>query len=316
MLTRRARKADEASAEAKPAEAAPAHWISPSHIDRTLARGAAQRQPDGDVLAKPPVRVLVPRAPQQALKPVLRLPAARSSTRFVPRPPVAPDAAPLRGAIAHGGGPSGQNPAPDDQTPVAARPPLIVSEAKDAAAEAKPSPAFSAELPAPAWSRPIAESAPAPAFWLLAAHGGAGATTLARTWAPAGDARGGWPAADVHPGVVVVTRTHAAGLARARKLLRQARDGKIGGAILLGLLTIPDAPGAPPPELLGLVARTEDLAPCSWRVPYLPDYRLLLPEDLPVWSPAAEPAESLDASLVAGGWEIFEAARAAYAQLD
>lgn len=112
---------------------------------------------------------------------------------------------------------------------------------------------------APVHTEPIAGVGRAPVMWLLGAHGGAGVSTLARVWAPAADAHGGWPAHDRYRSVIVVARTHRTGLAAAHDLLLQSAAGLTGGCTVLGLALVPDAPGS--------CRRRCGAAPTSWRPP-------------------------------------------------
>ncbi|MET4050492.1 MULTISPECIES: DUF6668 family protein [unclassified Rhodococcus (in: high G+C Gram-positive bacteria)] len=177
---------------------------------------------------------------------------------------------------------------------------------------------------APIHQDPVAEHGRPPVVWLLAAHGRSGAGTLAQIWAPAGDARRGWPAADRHRGVVVVSRTDRDGLDAAHDVLLQAAGGLTGGCTLLGLVLVPDAPGPLPKTLRRRADVVASAAPAVWRVPYIPDLRTHAQSELAVWSPK-EPdplpltrmralAPSTTAphpELAAIGRDIFTAARIA-----
>lgn len=180
---------------------------------------------------------------------------------------------------------------------------------------------------APVHTRPIASSGPAPAVWLLAAHGRSGAGTLARIWAPAADAEGGWPAADKYPGVVVVARTDFDGLTAAQDLVLQATAGLIGDAILLGTALVPYAPG----RLSKALRRKADLiaatSPALWQIPWIDDLPLHPRSELETWSPFDPPppppgrmrspvssARAPQPQLAALGMEVFTAAGAAYAR--
>ncbi|CAH0318055.1 hypothetical protein SRABI91_05255 [Rhodococcoides fascians] len=125
-----------------------------------------------------------------------------------------------------------------------------------------------------------------PAMWLLAAHGRSGAGTLAQIWAPAGDARRGWPARDRHPHVVVVARTDRAGLDAAHDLLLQAAAGLTGGCTLLGLALVPDAPGPLPKTLRRWADVVASAAPAVWRIPYVEDLRTHRQHELAIWTPS------------------------------
>lgn len=178
-----------------------------------------------------------------------------------------------------------------------------------------------AESQAPVWDTPISTTAPRPAFWLLGAHGGAGVSTLSRTWAPAGDAQRGWPAQDRYRGVVIVARTHRQGLHAAHALLLQAAAGLTGDCTLLGLVTVADHEGKLPATLRRQLDVVESAAPNVWRVPFLAAYRLLTYEQMPIWSPndspppptsrlrRPDPTEYLDPVLTDIGAGIFSAAR-------
>ncbi|MBW4781908.1 hypothetical protein O4160_15235 [Rhodococcus sp. IEGM 1401] len=163
-----------------------------------------------------------------------------------------------------------------------------------------------------------------PAMWLLAAHGRSGAGTLAQIWAPAGDARRGWPARDRHPHVVVVARTDRAGLDAAHDLLLQAAAGLTGGCTLLGLALVPDAPGPLPKTLRRWADVVASAAPAVWRIPYVEDLRTHRQHELAIWTPSEPdppppgrmraPAPSTTTphhELAVIGREIFAAARIA-----
>ncbi|WP_194829288.1 DUF6668 family protein [Nocardia sp. XZ_19_231] len=176
----------------------------------------------------------------------------------------------------------------------------------------------------PVWHKPLSQTRPHPAFWLLGAHGGAAVSTLDRAWAPAADALGGWPAADSYPNVVICARTHRAGLSAAHVLLRQAAAHQIGQARLLGLVTVVDHDGSLPATLRRQLELVEELAPQAWRVPFIPDFRCLSITQMPQWSPRDEPApeqkrfarradptQTIHPELAEIGSAIFIAARAA-----
>jgi hypothetical protein len=98
--------------------------------------------------------------------------------------------------------------------------------------------------------RPPATDGPKVGLWAWqGAHGGAGVTTLIQ-------ALGGLEASDATAGSlprVVVTRTHAAGLRRAQRLGVELDAAEMaGGAPVLGLVLVPDAPGRLPPALRDL----------------------------------------------------------------
>lgn len=115
-------------------------------------------------------------------------------------------------------------------------------------------------------------------WWWLGVHGGAGVSTLTE-FVPGGlDAFRWWPAPLLHEGpgaVILVCRTHAAGLTRARDAVRQWQAGEVPEGLLLGgLVAIADAPGKlprPQAEMLRLIAGA---VPRSWTVPWLDELRL------------------------------------------
>lgn len=180
------------------------------------------------------------------------------------------------------------------------------------------------ERRAPIHDDPVAVHGRPPVMWLLAAHGRSGAGTLAQIWAPAGDARRGWPAADRHRNVVVVCRTDRAGLDAAHDLLLQSAAGLTGGCTLLGLVLVPDAPGPLPKTLRRWADVVASAAPAVWRVPYVEDLRTHRQNELAIWTPTEPdppppgrmraPAPSTTSphhELAVIGREIFTAARIA-----
>ena len=182
------------------------------------------------------------------------------------------------------------------------------------------------ERQAPIHPDPVAGPGRPPVMWLLGAHGGAGVSTLARVWAPAGDALGGWPAADRYRSVIVVARTHRTGLAAAHDLLLQAAAGLVGGCTVIGLALVPDTPGKLPKTLRRSADVVASAAPAVWSLPWVPDLRVHTADDLAAWSPA-EPdptppgrlraqvtsAAAPHPGLVAAGHAAFDAARTAAA---
>lgn len=79
--------------------------------------------------------------------------------------------------------------------------------------------------------------------WYLAAHGGAGATTMAAMDPNGADAEGHWPTHPDGQNVVVVARETVTGLAAARRLAQQWGSGQVPGVNLLALVTVPAHPG-------------------------------------------------------------------------
>jgi hypothetical protein len=115
-------------------------------------------------------------------------------------------------------------------------------------------------------------------WWWLGVHGGAGVSTL-ETCLPGGvDAHRAWPnPAIVGPSLVVlVARTHVAGMTRAAWALRQAAVGDVpAGVQVAGVVTVADSPNGfarPQDEAL---RRLRGLAPHLWLVPWIDEFRLV-----------------------------------------
>lgn len=124
-------------------------------------------------------------------------------------------------------------------------------------------PPHSAQLPVQDW----AASAP---LWWVGAHGGAGESTLARL-EPA------WPAADHAwprtPGiakerVVLVARTHLAGLTAAQNAASQWAAGLVPSVDLVGLVLVADAPGRLPRPLREFAHVVSGGVPRVWHLPW------------------------------------------------
>ena len=145
-----------------------------------------------------------------------------------------------------------------------------------------------------------------PRWLFVAAHGGSGASLLARlSWQPykaaveagaAGRPAAGvdlafgvnagraWPNPALGPTnlAVVVCQTTMRGLAWARDLAAQYLSGCVpAGLRLLGVVTIADQPGRLPPPLAAARGLLAGAYPHCWAVPYVPAYRLLtgLPDE-------------------------------------
>ncbi|MGO3649998.1 DUF6668 family protein [Agrococcus casei] len=133
-------------------------------------------------------------------------------------------------------------------------------------------PARSAQLPIQDW----AASAP---LWWVGAHGGAGETTLARlepSWTAAEHA---WPRT---PGiskerVVLVARTHLAGLTAAQNAAQQWASGLVPGVDLIGLVLIADAPGRLPRALREFAHVVSGGVPRVWHLPWHDAWRFADP---------------------------------------
>lgn len=97
---------------------------------------------------------------------------------------------------------------------------------------------------APIHEGPIPVAGRPALIWLLAAHGGAGVTTLERQLGLARDSRRYWPqpAEGESPFVVVVAVESERGLSAAHDMLVQHKAGGAGGGRCLGLVTRPATP--------------------------------------------------------------------------
>jgi hypothetical protein len=111
-----------------------------------------------------------------------------------------------------------------------------------------------------------------PRWWWLGCHGGAGVSTLTCALPGSADAWRAWPAPSSPDTfrVVLVARTHAAGLDAARSAARQWAAGSLPRGIeLLGLVLIPDAPGRLPRVLRDLAQLVRGGVPRAWDLPWV-----------------------------------------------
>lgn len=170
---------------------------------------------------------------------------------------------------------------------------IVPDQAVDRGSVAPPAPVGDrtptvGDLPVATTSLAAGEGA-APAFWCVAAHGGAGATTLAHMWAPAGDAGQRWPAADEFTGCVVVCRSTMTGLDAAHSVILQAERDEQLGCTLLGVVVIADAPGKVSKALKQKLTVLEELT-TLWHLDYHLGVRDHLPHELATWVPTQETA--------------------------
>jgi hypothetical protein len=136
-----------------------------------------------------------------------------------------------------------------------------------------------------------------PAWLFVAAHGGSGATLLARLSAQGvpNCARDGealstgpplygmavgraWPNPQLEPTglVVVVCQTTMRGLGWARDVAAQYLSGTAPAYVhVLGVVTIADQPGRLPQPIAAARGLLAGAYPHTWHVPYVPEYRLL-----------------------------------------
>jgi hypothetical protein len=111
-------------------------------------------------------------------------------------------------------------------------------------------------------------------FCWVAAHGGAGATSLALVLGGT-DAGCRWPdPAESEPArVLLVARTHAAGMQAASRALNAMREGRHpAGMELVVLVLVADAPGRLPLSLSSRVRVLRSVAPVC-RIPWIPEWR-------------------------------------------
>lgn len=132
----------------------------------------------------------------------------------------------------------------------------------------------------------------AASWFFVAAHGGSGASLLARlSYVAAGEsecygmaAGRAWPNPELERTVrvVVVARTSMYGLSWARDVARQYLAAAAPpGVELLGLVVVGDAPGRLPRPAAGAARLLRGVYPRVWSVPWVPAYRVLtgLPTD-------------------------------------
>ncbi|BFU43977.1 DUF6668 family protein [Krasilnikovia sp. MM14-A1004] len=166
-------------------------------------------------------------------------------------------------------------PTPTWTQPTAALPPVLARASVPATYDATPGARVSTLPPrepqhrqqgTPGWA--------AQGICWVAAHGGAGATTLA---AAVGGVDVGcrWPDPNDEPArVLLVARTNAGGMRAASQALNAIREGRHpAGMAITGLVLVADAPGRLPRDL---VRRIKVLRACVpvWRVPWVPQWRL------------------------------------------
>lgn len=112
-------------------------------------------------------------------------------------------------------------------------------------------------------------------FTWVSAHGGAGATSLARASGTGADLTGEWPAPDLGwPTVVaLVCRSNAAGLQAAGRLLREAASGQLPDLEVAALVVVADAPTKPSKQIRQRIHELSGAAPRLVRVPWIAAWR-------------------------------------------
>ncbi|WP_406123349.1 DUF6668 family protein [Streptomyces sp. NBC_00989] len=110
-------------------------------------------------------------------------------------------------------------------------------------------------------------------FSWVATHGGTGATTLASVYGGQ-DCGRDWPGPEDPPSILLVARTHAAGLAAVSRALEVFRRGAApAGLDLDAVVLVADAPGRLPRQLAPYVKAIESVIDV-YRVPWVPAWRI------------------------------------------
>ncbi|MEU1847813.1 DUF6668 family protein [Streptomyces sp. NPDC019990] len=110
-------------------------------------------------------------------------------------------------------------------------------------------------------------------FSWVGTHGGAGVTTLAAVYGGHDSGRA-WPGPGDPPSVLLVARTHAAGLDTVAGAVEGVRRGQAPpGLDLGGVVLMADAPGRLPRPLAQRIKSLE-AAVEVYRVPWVPSWRL------------------------------------------
>ncbi|MER5434216.1 DUF6668 family protein [Streptomyces sp. NPDC002588] len=110
-------------------------------------------------------------------------------------------------------------------------------------------------------------------FSWMAAHGGAGASTLAAVYG-GHDCGRNWPGPADPPSVLLVARTHASGLESALRFLEVFRRGEVPqGLDLDAVVLVADAPGRLPRPLVQRMRAVEAVVDV-YRVPWVNEWRL------------------------------------------
>ncbi|MCX5368691.1 hypothetical protein OG613_26720 [Streptomyces sp. NBC_00015] len=120
---------------------------------------------------------------------------------------------------------------------------------------------------------PYASTAASRRFSWVCTHGGAGGSTLAAVYG-GHDCGRAWPGAGDPPSVLLVARTHAAGLDSVLRTLEVFRRGEAPrGLDLDAVVLVADAPGRLPRPLVQRVKVIESVVDV-YRVPWVTNWRL------------------------------------------
>lgn len=117
---------------------------------------------------------------------------------------------------------------------------------------------------------------PAPAVWVMGAHGGAGESTVAALLEGAVAADHAWPVREddgAGDAVLLVCRSNAAGLRAAQLAAIEFGAGSLPGS-LAGLVVMADAPGRLPKALADQLRLVAGAVPHLWQVPWVETWRL------------------------------------------
>ncbi|MEV6545310.1 DUF6668 family protein [Streptomyces sp. NPDC051665] len=110
-------------------------------------------------------------------------------------------------------------------------------------------------------------------FSWVATHGGTGVTTLASVYGGQ-DCGRDWPGPEDPPSILLVARTHAAGLAAVSRALEVFRRGEApAGLDLDAVVLVADAPGRLPRQLAQHIKSIESVIDV-YRVPWVPSWRI------------------------------------------
>ncbi|MDN0193651.1 DUF6668 family protein [Streptomyces sp. S.PNR 29] len=128
-------------------------------------------------------------------------------------------------------------------------------------------------VPEPGPPGPAHASFPARRFSWVGTHGGAGVSTLAAVYGGHDSGRD-WPGPSDPQSVLLVARTHAAGLESLVRAVEAFRRGETpAGLDLDAVVLVADAPGRLPKPLAQRVKQIES-AIDVYRVPWVPGWRL------------------------------------------
>ena len=118
-----------------------------------------------------------------------------------------------------------------------------------------------------------ATATPRRRFSWVATHGGTGVTTLASVYGGQ-DCGRDWPGPEDPPSILLVARTHAAGLAAVARALEVFRRGEApAGLDLDAVVLVADAPGRLPRQLTPYVKAIESVIDV-YHVPWVPAWRI------------------------------------------